>query len=100
MKLTNPLNIFLKQNDPNWFDVIRPTKLPAFPNQFAPNGKVFYGVRQSRLGVKSSTPTKYGELKTANAYHERTSWMVSSLTISASSFHSDTTSQRASHIDL
>ena len=54
----------LKQNDPNWFDVIRPTKLPAFPNQFAPNGKVFYGVRQSRLGVKSTTPTKYGELKT------------------------------------
>jgi outer membrane DcaP-like protein len=54
----------LKQNDPNWFDVIRPTKLPAFSNQFAPNGKVFYGVRQSRLGVKSTTPTKYGELKT------------------------------------
>jgi hypothetical protein len=54
----------LKQNDPNWFDVIRPTKLPAFSNEFAPNGKVFYGVRQSRLGVKSSTPTKYGELKT------------------------------------
>lgn len=53
-----------KQNDPNWFDVIRPVKLPAFPNQFAPNGKVYYGVRQSRLGVKSSTPTDYGELKT------------------------------------
>ena len=53
-----------KQNDPNWFDVIRPTKLPAFPNEFAPNGHVYYGVRQSRLGVKSSTPTKYGELKT------------------------------------
>ena len=65
MKLTNPLNIFLKQNDPNWFDVIRPTKLPAFPNQFAPNGKVFYGVRRSRLRVKSTTPTKYGELKTS-----------------------------------
>src|SRR5689334_8879182 len=54
----------LKQNDPNWFDVIRPTKLPSFPNQFAPNGKTYYGVRQSRLGVKSTTPTKYGELKT------------------------------------
>src|SRR6185503_9967251 len=23
-----------KQNDPNWFDVIRPTKLPAFEDQF------------------------------------------------------------------
>jgi hypothetical protein len=53
-----------RQNDPNWFDVVRPTKLPSFSNEFAPNGKVFYGVRQSRLGVKSSTPTKYGELKT------------------------------------
>ena len=23
-----------KQNDPNWFDVLRPTKLPSFPNEF------------------------------------------------------------------
>src|SRR5262249_39774521 len=53
-----------KQNHPDWFDVVRPTKLPSFKDEFAPNGKVFYGVRQSRLGVKSSTPTKYGELKT------------------------------------
>jgi len=53
-----------KQNDPNWFDVIRPTKLPAFRDQFDPDGKTYYGVRQSRLGVKSTTPTKYGELKT------------------------------------
>ena len=53
-----------KQNHPDWFDVIRPTKLPSFPNEFAPNGKVYSGVRQSRLGVKSSTPTKYGALKT------------------------------------
>src|SRR6185369_4392154 len=36
-----------KQNHPDWFDVIRPTKLPSFPNEFAPNGKVYYGVRQS-----------------------------------------------------
>lgn len=53
-----------KQNHPDWFDVIRPTKLPSFPNEFAPNGKVYYGVRQSRFGVKSTTPTSYGELKT------------------------------------
>ena len=53
-----------KQNHPDWFDVIRPVKLPSFPNEFAPNGHTYFGVRQSRLGVKSSTPTKYGELKT------------------------------------
>ena len=53
-----------KQNHPDWFDVIRPVKLPSFPNEFAPNGKTYYGVRQSRFGVKSTTPTNYGELKT------------------------------------
>src|SRR5204863_547796 len=53
-----------KQNHPDWFDVLRVTKLPSFKDEFAPDGKVYYGVRQSRLGVKSSTPTKYGELKT------------------------------------
>lgn len=53
-----------KQNHPDWFDVIRPTRLPAFRDEFAPNGKTYWGVRQSRLGVKSSTPTKFGNLKT------------------------------------
>jgi DcaP outer membrane protein len=53
-----------KSNHPDWFDVIRPTKLPAFKDEFAPDGKTYFGVRQTRLGVRSSTPTKYGELKT------------------------------------
>lgn len=52
-----------KQNHPDWFDVIRPTKLPSFRDEFEPDGKTYYGVRQSRLGVKATTPTKYGELK-------------------------------------
>jgi len=51
-------------NDPNWFDVVRPVKLPAFSGEFAPNGKAFYGVRQTRFGVKSLTPTSFGDLKT------------------------------------
>ena len=38
-----------KQNDPDWFDVVRPTKLPSFPDEFAPNGNTYFGVRQSRL---------------------------------------------------
>ena len=53
-----------RQNHPDWFDVIRPTQLPSFRDQFAPDGKFYTGVRQSRLGVKTSTPTKFGELKT------------------------------------
>lgn len=53
-----------KQNHPDWFDVVRPTQLPSFKDQYAPNGKWFAGVRQTRFGVKSSTPTNWGELKT------------------------------------
>ena len=53
-----------RQNHPDWFDTVRPTKLPAFRDEFAPDGKTYWGVRQSRLGVKSSTATKYGDLKT------------------------------------
>src|SRR5271168_2168138 len=52
------------QIDPAWFDVIRPTKLPAFRNEFAPSGNVYASVRQTRFGVKSSTPTRFGDLDT------------------------------------
>ena len=52
------------QSDPAWFDVVRPSKLPAFENQFAPDGTTFFSVRQSRLGVRSAVPTDLGDLKT------------------------------------
>src|SRR5215217_7864085 len=51
-----------KTSNPNWFDVIRPTRLPSFGGEFAPNGKTYFGVRQSRLGVKTTTPTRFGDL--------------------------------------
>jgi outer membrane DcaP-like protein len=53
-----------KVNDPNWFDVNRPSKLPAFPGQFGRNGNTYFSVRQTRFGVKGSYPTAWGELKT------------------------------------
>jgi len=53
-----------KQNDPAWFDVLRPTKLPAFENQYGMDGRFFAGVRQSRLGFKGYIPTDLGELRT------------------------------------
>ena len=53
-----------RQNDPAWFDVVRPTKLPAFENEYGEDGRWFAGVRQSRFGVKSFTPTPLGELRT------------------------------------
>ena len=52
------------QTDPNWFDVVRPTKLASFKGEFAPDGKVYFSVRQSRFGVKTSTATGLGDLKT------------------------------------
>jgi len=51
-------------NDPNWFDVIRPTKLPAFQGEFGPDGRTYWGVRQTRFGVKTFTPTALGNLRT------------------------------------
>jgi hypothetical protein len=58
-----------KTNNPDWFDVVRPTQLPSTRTgdpsvTFLPDGKVYYGVRQTRFGVKTSTPTGLGELKT------------------------------------
>jgi hypothetical protein len=52
------------QNDPNWFDVLRPTKLPSFKDEFGKDGRWFAGVRQSRFGTKGYIPTSFGEIKT------------------------------------
>lgn len=52
------------QNDPNWFDVLRPTRLPAFENQYGDDGSWFSSVRQSRFGVTSTVPTRAGDLYT------------------------------------
>jgi hypothetical protein len=50
--------------DPNWFDVVRPTKLPATPGEFGEDGRIFAGVRQTRFGVKGYMPSPLGEMKT------------------------------------
>ena len=52
------------QVHPDWFDVLRPTKLPAYENEFGEDGETYAGVRQSRLGVKAYIPTTMGEIKT------------------------------------
>ena len=58
------MGVQTKQNDPDWFDVVRPTKLPSFEGEFGGDGNFFSSVRQSRLGVSTSTPTSAGPLKT------------------------------------
>lgn len=52
------------QIHPNWKDGLRPTKLPTYKNEYGPDGTIFFGVRQSRLGFKSNTKTSLGDLKT------------------------------------
>ncbi len=57
--------IQFKQNHPDWFDTVRPTKLPSFEDEFGKDGHWFSGVRQSRFGVKSAVPTSdFGPLLT------------------------------------
>ncbi len=51
-------------NDPNWYDVVRPTKLPVYVNEYGPDGNYFASVRQSRFGVKGFKPTSKGDIKT------------------------------------
>jgi hypothetical protein len=53
-----------KQIHPNWFDTMRLTKLPSVEKEFGENHNTFAGVRQSRLGVRSTTPTHLGNLNT------------------------------------
>ena len=53
-----------KQIHPDWYDTLRLTRLPKFENEFGEDHSTFAGVRQSRLGVRSSTPTDLGDLKT------------------------------------
>jgi outer membrane DcaP-like protein len=53
----------IKVTDPNWFDVNRPSKLPAFPGEFGKDGNTYASVRQTRFGVKGAEATALGELK-------------------------------------
>jgi hypothetical protein len=50
--------------DPAWFDMMRPSKLPSYENQYGTDGNAFFGVRQTKLGVKTRTETALGLLKT------------------------------------
>ena len=51
-----------EQNNPAWFDVVRPTKLPAFTDEFGRDGRMYYSVRPTRLGVRTAVPTKLGRV--------------------------------------
>jgi len=50
------------QIHPDWYNVVRPTKLPAFKNQYGANGNTYFSVWQTRLGFKNYFQTGMGEL--------------------------------------
>jgi hypothetical protein len=52
------------QIDPDWFDVVRPTKLPTYEGEFGSDGNAYFSVRQTRFGTKGYLKTPLGELKT------------------------------------
>ena len=52
-----------KQNNPDWYDTNRPSRLPNVANQFGNDGRFYLSARQSRLGVKGEVPTANGPVK-------------------------------------
>jgi outer membrane DcaP-like protein len=51
------------QNNPDWYDVMRPSRLPSFANQFGQDGHFYLSPRQSRFGVRGTLPTSNGDVK-------------------------------------
>ncbi|HUK34707.1 MAG TPA: DcaP family trimeric outer membrane transporter, partial [Vicinamibacterales bacterium] len=51
-----------KQNNPDWYDVNRPSKLPSFTDEFGQDGHFYLSPRQSRFGAKGVLPTSNGDV--------------------------------------
>ena len=41
---------------PDWFDVVRPSMLPAYENEYGEDGETYFSVRQTRFGIKWAAP--------------------------------------------
>jgi DcaP outer membrane protein len=52
------------QIHPDWYDTLRVTKLPSVEDEFGKDNNTFAGVRQSRVGFRTSTPTDFGDFRT------------------------------------
>jgi DcaP outer membrane protein len=51
-----------RRNNPDWYDVNRPSRLPSFPGEFGDNGHFYLSPRQSRFGAKGVLPTSEGDV--------------------------------------
>jgi hypothetical protein len=49
--------------NPNFFDVLRPTQLPAFEDEFGRNNHSWFSARPTRFGTRITVPTDAGEIK-------------------------------------
>ena len=54
----------LGQTSADWYDVLRPTKLASYENEYGTDGNFFFSVRQTRLGFKNYFDTPLGQLYT------------------------------------
>jgi len=54
----------VNQIHPDWYDVVRVTKLPSYDGEYGTDGNTYFSVRQTRLGFKNYFDTPLGELKT------------------------------------
>jgi len=54
----------MDQIHPDWYDVVRPTQLPTYKNQYGTDGNFFFSVRQTSLGFKNYFSTPLGDLFT------------------------------------
>jgi hypothetical protein len=52
-----------KQNNPDWYDVNRPSRLPKFAGEFGNDHRSWISARQSRFGAKGVFPTDHGDIK-------------------------------------
>ena len=60
--VTNTIHDF-DQIHPDWFDVLRPSKLPAFPDEFGEDGHQWFSVRPTRFMVRPYLPMSLGEIR-------------------------------------
>ena len=51
------------QNNPDWYDTSRPSRLPKFEDEFGEDGRFYLSVRQSRFGVRTTLPTDAGPVR-------------------------------------
>jgi len=51
------------QNNPDWYDTVRPSRLPKYENEFGEDGHFYLSARQSRFGTRATIPTADGDVK-------------------------------------